>query len=70
MPEGYQTWPYITSCPRHRKRKEGGIINGALKEGPYVTSEEAINNLGSLKFSQSYRMPDPEDKSGLTDMEV
>lgn len=25
------------------------------------TSEEAINNLGSLKFSQSNRMPDPKD---------
>src|SRR3954468_6503723 len=27
------------------------------------TSEEAINNLGSLKFSQSNRMPDPKDSS-------
>ncbi|KAF7503511.1 hypothetical protein GJ744_003662 [Endocarpon pusillum] len=27
------------------------------------TSEEAINNLGSLKFSQSNRMPDPKDPS-------
>ncbi|KAH7231673.1 uncharacterized protein BKA55DRAFT_695907 [Fusarium redolens] len=26
-------------------------------------SEDAINNLGSLKFSQSNRMPDPEDPS-------
>jgi hypothetical protein len=29
------------------------------------TSEEAINNLGSLKFSQSNRMPDPKDPSRI-----
>ena len=29
------------------------------------TSEEAINNLGSLKFSQSNRMPDPKDTSRI-----
>ncbi len=29
------------------------------------TSEEAINNLGSLKFSQSNRMPDPKDQSRI-----
>lgn len=29
------------------------------------TSEEAINNLGSLKFSQSNRMPDPKDASRI-----
>lgn len=29
------------------------------------TSEEAINNLGSLKFSQSNRMPDPKDSSRI-----
>jgi hypothetical protein len=28
-------------------------------------SEEAINNLGSLKFSQSNRMPDPKDPSRI-----
>ncbi|RDL33677.1 RGS-domain-containing protein [Venustampulla echinocandica] len=28
-------------------------------------SEEAINNLGSLKFSQSNRMPDPKDSSRI-----
>ncbi|KAL2061718.1 hypothetical protein VTL71DRAFT_7096 [Oculimacula yallundae] len=28
-------------------------------------SEEAINNLGSLKFSQSNRMPDPKDQSRI-----
>ncbi|EWZ28853.1 hypothetical protein FOZG_17415 [Fusarium oxysporum Fo47] len=28
-------------------------------------SEDAINNLGSLKFSQSNRMPDPEDPSRI-----
>jgi hypothetical protein len=28
-------------------------------------SEEAINNLGSLKFSQSNRMPDPKDASRI-----
>jgi len=28
-------------------------------------SEEAINNLGSLKFSQSNRMPDPKDTSRI-----
>jgi hypothetical protein len=27
------------------------------------TSDEAITNLGSLKFSQSNRMPDPKDSS-------
>lgn len=33
---------------------------------PYsFTSEEAINNLGSLKFSQSNRMPDPKDPSRI-----
>lgn len=31
---------------------------------PYsFTADEAINNLGSLKFSQSNRMPDPKDPS-------
>jgi GTPase-activating protein SST2 len=29
------------------------------------TSEEAINNLGALKFSQSNRMPDPKDPSRI-----
>ena len=29
------------------------------------TSEEAITNLGSLKFSQSNRMPDPKDQSRI-----
>ncbi|QKX60614.1 uncharacterized protein TRUGW13939_07759 [Talaromyces rugulosus] len=29
------------------------------------TSDEAINNLGSLKFSQSNRMPDPKDPSRI-----
>ncbi|MCJ1464301.1 hypothetical protein MMC07_002914 [Pseudocyphellaria aurata] len=29
------------------------------------TSEEAINNLGSLKFSQSNRMPDPKDPTRI-----
>lgn len=29
------------------------------------TSEEAINNLGSLKFSQSNRMPDPKDQTRI-----
>ena len=29
------------------------------------SSEEAINNLGSLKFSQSNRMPDPKDPSRI-----
>src|SRR5215469_12572079 len=29
------------------------------------TSEEAITNLGSLKFSQSNRMPDPKDSSRI-----
>jgi hypothetical protein len=29
------------------------------------TSEEAVNNLGSLKFSQSNRMPDPKDPSRI-----
>ncbi|KAF3482930.1 developmental regulator flbA [Arthroderma uncinatum] len=29
------------------------------------TAEEAINNLGSLKFSQSNRMPDPKDPSRI-----
>ncbi|PUU78697.1 regulator of G protein signaling domain-domain-containing protein [Tuber borchii] len=29
------------------------------------TSEEAINNLGSLKFSQSNRMPDPKDHTRI-----
>src|ERR1700759_3849216 len=29
------------------------------------TSEEAITNLGSLKFSQSNRMPDPKDPSRI-----
>ncbi|KAI9756780.1 MAG: hypothetical protein M4579_003697 [Chaenotheca gracillima] len=29
------------------------------------TSEEAINNLGSLKFSQSNRMPDPKDPARI-----
>ncbi|PGH12887.1 hypothetical protein AJ79_03987 [Helicocarpus griseus UAMH5409] len=29
------------------------------------TAEEAINNLGSLKFSQSNRMPDPKDTSRI-----
>ncbi|KAF2461685.1 regulator of G protein signaling domain-containing protein [Lineolata rhizophorae] len=29
------------------------------------TSEEAINNLGSLKFSQSNRMPDPRDPTRI-----
>ncbi|PWW74660.1 RGS-domain-containing protein [Tuber magnatum] len=29
------------------------------------TSEEAINNLGSLKFSQSNRMPDPNDHTRI-----
>ena len=29
------------------------------------TSEEAISNLGSLKFSQSNRMPDPKDPSRI-----
>lgn len=29
------------------------------------TCEEAINNLGSLKFSQSNRMPDPKDPSRI-----
>lgn len=28
-------------------------------------SEDAINNLGSLKFSQSNRMPDPKDPSRI-----
>ena len=28
-------------------------------------SEDAINNLGSLKFSQSNRMPDPRDPSRI-----
>src|ERR1700760_307569 len=29
------------------------------------TSEEAVTNLGSLKFSQSNRMPDPKDPSRI-----
>src|SRR4051794_39845469 len=29
------------------------------------TSDEAVNNLGSLKFSQSNRMPDPKDPSRI-----
>src|ERR1700753_3690054 len=29
------------------------------------TSEEAMTNLGSLKFSQSNRMPDPKDPSRI-----
>ena len=29
------------------------------------TTEEAITNLGSLKFSQSNRMPDPKDASRI-----
>ncbi|KKY17846.1 putative developmental regulator [Phaeomoniella chlamydospora] len=29
------------------------------------SSEEAVNNLGSLKFSQSNRMPDPKDPSRI-----
>src|SRR3954468_1241861 len=29
------------------------------------TSEEALTNLGSLKFSQSNRMPDPKDPSRI-----
>lgn len=37
-----------------------------FKNYPYsFTSEEAINNLGSLKFSQSNRMPDPKDPSRI-----
>ncbi|KAI5788298.1 regulator of G protein signaling domain-containing protein [Geopyxis carbonaria] len=37
-----------------------------FKSYPYsFTSEEAINNLGSLKFSQSNRMPDPKDPSRI-----
>ena len=29
------------------------------------TTEEALTNLGSLKFSQSNRMPDPKDPSRI-----
>src|SRR5438067_2181811 len=29
------------------------------------TSDEAVNNLGSLKFSQSNRMPDPKDPARI-----
>jgi len=29
------------------------------------TTEEAITNLGSLKFSQSNRMPDPKDPTRI-----
>lgn len=37
-----------------------------FKQYPFTfTSEEAINNLGSLKFSQSNRMPDPKDPSRI-----
>lgn len=36
-----------------------------LKLEQTFTSEEAINNLGSLKFSQSNRMPDPKDPSRI-----
>ncbi|KAL7270532.1 hypothetical protein RUND412_006756 [Rhizina undulata] len=37
-----------------------------FKNYPFsFTSEEAINNLGSLKFSQSNRMPDPKDPSRI-----
>ncbi|RPA90884.1 RGS-domain-containing protein [Choiromyces venosus 120613-1] len=37
-----------------------------FKAYPFTfTSEEAINNLGSLKFSQSNRMPDPKDHTRI-----
>jgi len=37
-----------------------------FKTYPFTfASEEAINNLGSLKFSQSNRMPDPNDPSRI-----
>ncbi|KAF8460423.1 regulator of G protein signaling domain-containing protein [Kalaharituber pfeilii] len=37
-----------------------------FKSYPFsFTSEEAIGNLGSLKFSQSNRMPDPKDPSRI-----
>lgn len=37
-----------------------------FKSYPFsFSSEEAINNLGSLKFSQSNRMPDPKDPSRI-----
>ncbi|KAI5801075.1 regulator of G protein signaling domain-containing protein [Pyronema domesticum] len=37
-----------------------------FKSYPFsFASEEAINNLGSLKFSQSNRMPDPKDPSRI-----
>ncbi|TGZ81528.1 RGS-domain-containing protein [Ascodesmis nigricans] len=37
-----------------------------FKTYPFTfTSDEAINNLGSLKFSQSNRMPDPKDSSRI-----
>lgn len=37
-----------------------------FKTYPFTfTSDEAVNNLGSLKFSQSNRMPDPKDPSRI-----
>jgi hypothetical protein len=36
-----------------------------MKLDQTFSSEEAINNLGSLKFSQSNRMPDPKDPSRI-----